>query len=186
MQLLESLMEAVAAGDQVALGQLYDATSRRVFGLALSILHDHHAAQEVTLDVYTRVWEQARRFDAARGSVEAWMLTLAHHHAIDRLRSRRRQAEREQPLLPEVDFADPRPDPETTSTDADEARRVRRALQSIPEEQRRAILAAYFGGLSHSEVAAALGLPLGTVKTRIRSGLAALRRNLAGVGEPSR
>jgi RNA polymerase sigma-70 factor (ECF subfamily) len=155
-----------------------------VFGLALSILRDHHAAQEVTLDVYTRVWEQARRFDAGRGSVEAWMLTLAHHHAIDRLRSRRRQAEREQPLMPEFDFADSRPGPEAATEESDRARRVRQALQSIPEEQRRAILAAYFGGLSHTEVAAALGVPLGTVKTRIRSGLAALRRNLGETEEP--
>jgi len=175
-------MEEVAAGDQVALGRLYDATSRRVFGLVLRILRDHHAAQEVTLDVYTRVWQQARRFDSSRGSVEAWLLTLAHHRAIDQLRQRRRQSERETSLEPEFDLPDTQPDPETVSSEADLARRVRHALRTIPEEQRRAIVAAYFGGLSHTEVAQALGQPLGTVKTRIRSGLLALRRALDAGG----
>jgi len=172
-------MEEVATGDQVALGSLYDATSRRVFGLALSILRDHHAAQEVTMDVYTRVWLQARRFDASQGSAESWLLTLAHNRAIDCLRSRRRRNAHELPMEPEFDLADSRPDPETESSDADLARRVRHALQSLPEEQRRAITSAYFGGLSHTEVAAALDEPLGTVKTRIRTGLHALRRALA-------
>ncbi len=183
MDSLEHLLKDVAAGDQVALGHLYDSTCRRVFGLVLSILRDHHAAQEVTLDVYFRVWEQARRFDPSRGSAATWLLTLAHHQAIDRLRSRRRQSLRELPLEPEFDLPDPRPGPEEESRDADSARRVRLALQSIPHEQRRAIVAAYFGGLSHSEVAAALGQPLGTVKTRIRTGMAALRRALAAAGD---
>jgi len=176
-------MEDVAAGDQVALGAIYDATSRRVFGLALSILRDHHAAQEVTMDVYTRVWQQARRFDALQGSAESWLLTLAHNRAIDCLRAQRRRNGRELPMEPEFDLQDSRPNPEAATSEADLARRVRRALESLPEEQRRAIVAAYFGGLSHTEVAAALGQPLGTVKTRIRSGLLALRRVLASAGE---
>lgn len=180
---LERLMEEVAAGDEGALGALYDSTSRRVFGLVLNILRDHHAAQEVTLDVYTRVWQQARRFDASRGSAEAWLLTLAHNQAIDRQRSLRRRAARESPLEPEFDLPDPQPDPEAASSDADLALRVRRALRSIPEEQRRAIVAAYFDGLSHTEVAEALGQPLGTIKTRIRSGLLALRRALVAAGD---
>jgi RNA polymerase sigma-70 factor (ECF subfamily) len=176
-------MKEIAAGNQVALEALYDSTCRRVFGLALSILRDHEAAQEVAMDVYTGVWQQAHRFDSSRGSAETWLLTLAHHRAVDRLRSQRRQGAREVPLAPEVDLADPQPDPEATTTDADLARHVRRALRSIPEEQRRAIVAAYFGGLSHTEVAAALGQPLGTVKTRIRTGLASLRRALASTGK---
>ncbi len=179
MAALEHLLKDIAAGDQAALGLLYDATSRRVFGLALRILRDHHAAEEVTLDVYTRVWQQASRFEASRGSAETWLLTLAHHQAIDHLRSRKRRAEREFPLEPEFDVPDGQPSPETMSCDADLARRVRAALQEIPEEQRRAIVAAYFEGLSHSEIAAAFGQPLGTVKTRIRSGMIALRRALA-------
>ncbi|MFI5165203.1 MAG: sigma-70 family RNA polymerase sigma factor [Thermoanaerobaculales bacterium] len=183
MGTLEQLMREVAAGDDGALGALYDSTSRRVFGLVLSILRDHHAAQEVTLDVYTRVWQQARRFDASRGSAEAWLLTLAHNQAIDRQRSLRRRINRELPLEAEFDLPDPQPDPEAVSCDADQAMRVRRALRSIPEEQRRAIVAAYFDGLSHTEVAEALGQPLGTVKTRIRSGLLALRRALIASGD---
>ena len=183
MESLEHLIEDVAAGDQDALGILYDATCRRVFGLALRILRDHHAAQEVTVDVYTRVWQQARRFDASRGSAETWVLTLAHHRAIDHLRLRRRQTARELPLEPAFDLPDTQPDPEAASSDADRVRRVRQALRSIPEEQRRAIVAAYFGGLSHTEVAEALGQPLGTVKTRIRTGMATLRRALADLGD---
>jgi RNA polymerase sigma-70 factor, ECF subfamily len=171
-------MKGVAAGDQVALERLYDATCRRVFGLTLGILHDPDAAQEVTMEVYTRVWQQAARFDASRGRAETWLLTLAHHSAIDRLRARRRQALRESPLGPEFDVPDSRPGPEVASRDAELARHVQRALQAIPRDQRRAIVAAYFGGLSHTEVAEALGQPLGTVKTRIRTGLVALRRAL--------
>lgn len=178
MASLEELLRDVAAGNQVALGALYDATSRRVFGLALSILRDRDAAQEVTLDVYLRVWHQAARFDTSRGSAEAWLLTIAHHQTIDHLRSRQRRTKRELPLEPEFDVPDGQPSPETLSTAADMARKVRAALQEIPEEQRRAIVAAYFGGLSHSEIATAFGQPLGTVKTRIRSGMVALRRAL--------
>lgn len=179
MASLEHLLKDVAAGDQVALGRLYDSTSRRVFGLALRILRDHSAAQEVTLDVYLRVWHQASRFDTSRGTAEAWLLTLTHHQAIDHLRSRQRQTTRELPLEPDLDIPDGQPSPETLSTDADMARKVRLALQEIPEEQRRAIVAAYFDGLSHTEIAAAFGQPLGTIKTRIRSGMIALRRVLA-------
>jgi len=176
---LENVLRDIAAGDQLAVEALYDATSRRVFGLVLSILRDHHAAEEVTLDVYTRVWQQASRFDSSRGSAEAWLLTLAHNLAVDRVRARRRLAGRESELDPEWEIPDGRPSPEAMSTDADLAYRVRVALQGIPEEQRRAIVAAYFGGLSHTEIAAAFGEPLGTVKTRIRSGMSALRRALA-------
>ncbi len=172
-------MKKVAAGDQVALGMLYDTTSGRVFGLALSILRDRDAAQEVTLDVYTRVWQQASRFDSLRGSAEAWLLTLAHNQAIDRLRSRRRHSTHELPLEPDFDVPDHRPSPEAVSADADLARKIRAALATIPEAQRRAIVAAYFGGLSHTEIAASFGEPLGTVKTRIRAGMVALRRALA-------
>ena len=175
-------MKDVAAGDQLALGRLYDGTHRRVYGLALGILHDPDAAQEVTMDVYVRVWQEARRFDESRGSAETWLLTLAHHRAVDRLRARRRQTKREIPLEPDFDLADPQPSPERVSTDADLAGHVRRALDSLGEEQRRAIVAAYFGGLSHSQVAGILGQPLGTVKTRIRSGLTALRRALERSG----
>ena len=183
MASLEDLLKDVAAGDQVALGLLYDSTSRRVFGLALRILRDHHAAQEVTLDVYSRVWQQASRFDVSRGSAEAWLLTLAHHQAIDHLRSRQRQTTRELPLEPDFDVPDGQPSPETLSMNADLARKARAALLTIPEEQRRAIVAAYFDGLSHSEIAEAFGQPLGTIKTRIRSGMAALRRALAAKEE---
>ncbi len=183
---LEDLLKDVAAGDQVALGAFYEATSRRVFGLALRITRDHHAAEEVTLDTYTRVWQQASRFDSSRGSAEAWLLTLTHNQAIDLLRSRQRVAGRELPLELDFDVPDGGPSPETMSSDAEMARKVRIALQGIPEDQKRAIVAAYYGGLSHSEIAEAFGEPLGPIKTRIRTGMATLRRALTpGEGVPS-
>lgn len=182
---LDQLLQGVGAGDPAALRSLYDATSRRVYGLALRILRDHHTAQEVTLDVYFRVWRQASRFDGSRGRAESWLLTLAHHQAVDRLRSRQRRATRELPLELHREVPDGKPNPEALSLGAELVRHLRVALLEIPETQRRAIVAAYFGGMSHSEIAAAFGVPLGTIKTRIRSGMIALRRALSDGGGPA-
>ncbi len=167
-----------ARGDERALGALYDATSRRVYGLALQILRDPALAEEATLDVFTQVWRRAGGYDATRGTPLAYLLTLARTRAIDLLRARSRRAAREDELPAEFAVADPGPDPFAERHDAERADMVRRAVSALPTEQRRAIEAAYFGGLSHSEAAAALGAPLGTVKTRIRDGLTSLRRAL--------
>jgi len=174
------LMGGVAGGDSAALAALYDATSRQVYGHVLRILREREAAEEVTLDVYMHVWQNASTYDAGRGSVEAWLHTLARSWAIDRLRARARHTARHAPLDVVAELEDPALGPEAEVVGNDTARRVRQALRDLPPAQRRAIAAAYFGGLSYIEVARFLGEPEGTVKTRIRVGLSALRASLAG------
>ncbi len=182
---LRATMLQVAGGDERALSRIYDATSSRVYGLALHILRDAEAAEEATLDAYTQVWRSAASYDAGRGSVIAWILTLARTRSIDLLRSRMRRMDVEASLDSVVDLPDPGPSPEETSVDILNSRKLRVALSALSREQRTAIEAAYFGGLSHSEVALALGQPLGTVKTRIRDGLTTLRRMMAAPPEGS-
>jgi RNA polymerase sigma-70 factor (ECF subfamily) len=171
-------VELIARRSEAALAELFDATSPRVYGLARRILRDPAAAEEATLDVYAQVWRDAGRYDSGKGSVAAWLLTLARSRAIDLLRSRERRAETEAPLEPAEAMIDDAAGPEEASLESERARQVRRALAALPADQRRALEAAYFRGLSHTEVAAALGQPLGTIKTRIRTGLLALRRAL--------
>jgi RNA polymerase sigma-70 factor, ECF subfamily len=178
-----SLLRRIAGGDEAALGELYDRTSSRVFGLALQIVRDRGAAEEVTLDVFTQVWREAGRYDRARGSPMSWLLTIARSRAIDSLRVKGKRTEIEGPLEGAEEFPGSDPNPEASATGVEREASVRRALGLLPKEQRRAIEAAFFGGLSHSEVAAAQGVPLGTIKTRIRTGLLTLRRQLSETGE---
>ncbi len=176
---LAHLLAAAAGQDERALDRLYNATSRRVYGLALTIVRDAQLAEEATLDVYTQVWRRAAAYDPARGGALPYLLTLARTRALDLLRARTRRAGKEHELPPEFPLEDPAPDPFETRRGKERADLLRRALAALPGVQRRAIEAAYFDGLTHTEAAAALGAPLGTVKTRIRDGLAALRRSLA-------
>jgi RNA polymerase sigma-70 factor (ECF subfamily) len=174
------LIEQTARGDASALAALYDGTSALVNGLALRILQDPGAAEEVTHDVYLQVWRQASRYDAARGAPLAWLLTLARSRAIDRHRAGAGQRRESEPLAAAVAFAAPGPCPEESSAAAERARLVRGALADLAADQRKTIELAYFGGLSHAEIAATLGEPLGTVKTRIRLGMMRLREALGG------
>lgn len=180
---LVGLLASVSIGDEGAFERLYDATHRRVFALALQILRDRPAAEEATLDVFTQVWRQADRYEPAKGSPLGWLLVLARTRAIDHLRSRGRRTDREDPIDDAFDLSDDAPSPERQSADEQNAARVRSALARLPREQREALLAAYFDGLSHTEVALASGVPLGTIKTRIRTGLITLRRLLTEDGE---
>ena|SRR5437867_2628300 len=180
---LGPLVALVAGGSESALGSLYDAASPRVFGLALRILRDRPAAEEATIDVFSQAWRQAGRYDAEKGTVLAWLLNLARSRAIDLLRSRAKQNELETALDGTFDLSDPEPGPERSSLEEERARRVRAAMSTLPSEQRRVLEVVYFSGLSHTEAAEALGQPLGTVKTRIRMGLSALRRALATAQE---
>jgi RNA polymerase sigma-70 factor (ECF subfamily) len=178
---LEEVVAEVAAGDRAAFRALYDATSSRVYGFALQILRDRAAAEEASLDVYAQLWRQAACYDRSKGSVAAWIASIARTRAIDVRRARAREQERAI-ALDELTFDHLResgPDPFDASFARERELSVRGALDALPHEQRRAVEAAFFRGLSHTEIAAALGEPLGTVKTRIRSGLAALRRALA-------
>ncbi len=175
---LGALVSRMASGEEEALGSLYDATRGQVYGLALRILRDPHAAEEAVLDVYAQAWRQASRFEPGKGAVAAWLLTLARTRAIDLLRTRARHRDRERELGEAPSAADASPSPLEASGATERAERVRGARRALPPEQRRAIEAAFFGALSHTEVARSLGEPLGTVKTRIRTGLHALRRAL--------
>jgi RNA polymerase sigma-70 factor (ECF subfamily) len=174
-------LEQVAEGDSQALGRLYDGTHALVYGLALRILGDVADAEEVTLDVYTQVWKTARNFDPRRGSVSAWLVMLARSRAIDRLRAASKRRQREETYAEIPDHPAPTVSPEEASLLGQQRQRVRAALATLTPEQRQAIEMAFFSGLSHSELAAKLGQPLGTVKTRIRLGMMKLRELL---GEP--
>jgi RNA polymerase sigma-70 factor, ECF subfamily len=178
-----ALIRRMAAGDQSALSSLYDATSRVVYGLALRILGDPADAEEVTLDVYSQAWRQVSRYDETRGDGLTWLLTLARSRAIDRLRSRAGARKRETALDTISNVATLTPDPESQSSFAERARRVRSALSLLSPEQREVIELAYFEGLTHVEIAERLRQPLGTAKSRIRLGMAKLRDALRPLDE---
>lgn len=152
---------------------LYDASNRLIYGMALRVLGNPADAEEVTLDIYTQVWRNASNFDARRGSVIAWLVTMARSRAIDRLRACGNRSRREETLTGAAgaETGGMPPDPGVE-------RAVRVALQTLPPEQREAIELVYWYGYSHSELAARLGQPLGTVKTRIRTGMMKLRSHL--------
>lgn len=173
----EEIVRRVADGDQAAIAELYDRYRQVVFGLALRVLRDRGEAEEVHLDTFLQVWRTASRYDPGRGSVSAWLMTLTRSRAIDRLRARPRPAMATEDLGAAA--ADAAPGPEEAMEQVLRQRRVTRALSALSEPQRRAIALAYYRGLSHSEIAATLGEPLGTIKTRIRGGLRALRDSLA-------
>jgi len=180
---LTALVRSIAGGDQAALGTLYDATSRLVFGLALRILGDRATAEEVMLDVFTQVWRQAGNYDRHRGSPMAWLMTIARSRAIDRLRSGWQDQQRKEPLDAVGPARAPGASPEESTEMAERRRLVRKALGAISPEQRELIEMAYYGGLSHSEIALQTSLPLGTVKTRIRLGMLKLKERLGPVLE---
>ncbi len=168
-------------GDQQALAQLYDETNRLVYSLVYRILGESGAAEEVTLDVYMQVWRQAGRYDAQRGTLLTWLITIARSRAIDYLRATRQHSQQTDQLELVV------VQPPVTTKEADVEKSVllterghivRRALMTLPPEQREVIELSYFLGLSHSEIALRLNQPLGTVKTRVRLGLMKLRELL--------
>lgn len=170
-------------GDERALGVLYDRWSPRVYALAMALLRDSSEAEDVTEETFWQAWRQAARFDGARGSASSWLLTIARSRALDRLRARRRRPE--DPLEDHV--ADAMISATTAADDTmvlgERGHAVRTALQLLPAEQREALGLAYFGGLSQTEIAERTGQPLGTVKTRMRLGLAKLRDALAVLRE---
>lgn len=170
------LVERMATGDQDALARLYDETSGIIHALALRILRAKEDAEEAVLDAYAKAWRLSGSFDPARGSVMTWLIMMTRSIAIDRIRSGATRAERTESLdephqqAPSGDL-----DPELHALFAQQRVRVRAALTGLPEEQRDVIELAFFGGFSHSELAEKLGVPLGTVKTRVRLGLQRLR-----------
>jgi RNA polymerase sigma-70 factor, ECF subfamily len=169
---LGALLGRVARGDQDAYAAVYDRTAGQVLGLVLSIVRDPAQSEEVTQEVLLDVWRSASRFDAELGSAAAWMMTLAHRRAVDRVRSEQKAAERERRVASSAVAYD-------EVAEAVEARldreRVRRCLGSLTELQRESVTLAYYGGYTYREVAGLLGVAIGTVKTRMRDGLIRLR-----------
>jgi len=170
----DELLPRVAQGDQTAFAELYDQTAPRVLGLVKRLLKDHAQSEEVTQEVFLEIWQNATRFDSARGSAASWMLTMAHRRAVDRIRAS--QAGRDRDLKIGVRDLETDYDSVTESVEIRiEHERVERALGRLTELQRQAVKLAYYGGLSHSEVAKLLDVPIGTVKTRLRDGMIRLR-----------
>jgi RNA polymerase sigma-70 factor (ECF subfamily) len=176
-----ALVEAVAAGDQVALHALYDRAERVVFTLAMRITANRETAEEVTVDVFHDVWRSAACYDPANGTVLGWIMNQARSRAIDRLRhdNRKKRTCSDGDGRPEAEAA---PDPRDVLELRDEGKRLRAALGCLTAGEREAIEATYFAGFTHVEAAARLNQPLGTVKTRIRSGLHKLRETLSAQG----
>jgi RNA polymerase sigma-70 factor (ECF subfamily) len=164
--------------DESALAALYDESSQLAYTIALRILQDEADASEVVLDVYKQVWDAAARFDERRGSAAAWIVILARSRAMDRRRSRAARMRTAVKVEELHDVISRQPSPESLAIASQSSRSVMRALEAVPLEQRQALELAFFGGLSHSEIADKLGEPLGTVKTRIRLGVGRLRELL--------
>jgi RNA polymerase sigma-70 factor (ECF subfamily) len=172
------LLHAVARGDETALAACYDRYRVILFSIILRILNDRQEAEDCLQEVFLQVWRRAGDFDEARGRAFTWLVTIARSRSLDRLRasgSRLRLAT-EAAQVPHEDIADAAEE----AVQSEEGALVREALAELPEEQRRALLLAYFEGLTQTEIAARLGDPLGTVKTRMRSGMIKLRELLHG------
>ena len=176
-----SLVEGMARGESAALAQLFDRHGKTLFAVALRVLSDRHEAEEALLEGFAQAWHDARRFDATRGSVGAWLTMIVRSRALDRLRTRLRRERAtaraaELTTMPAMGAGSLQPDDSVLTEEL--RRHVVSALDSLPPEQRQPIELAFYEGLSHSEIAARLDLPLGTVKTRIRGGMQALREAL--------
>jgi RNA polymerase sigma-70 factor (ECF subfamily) len=177
---LAELLRASSRGDQAAFARLYDATAARVHGLVVRVVRDPAQAEEVTQEAYLEVWRTAARFDRDRGSALSWLMTIAHRKAVDRVRSAEATGRRDTAYQQKAETTTGDVTAEAAETRL-ESQRVRSALRELTQVQREAIELAYFGGYTHTEVAALLDLPVGTAKTRIRDGLIRLRDTM-GVG----
>jgi len=173
------LVRAIAAGDEQALHALYEQTHRIVFTLTMRIIGNRETAEELTLDVFHDVWRRASAYDPASGSVIGWMMNQARSRAIDRLRFEQRKKRVPDHADTSVTIA-PSSSPHDVLDARDQGRVLRDALQVLTNDERQAIETAFFSELTYREVAAKFNQPLGTVKTRIRSGLEKLRQVLAG------
>ena len=171
-----ALIERIVTREADAVGELYDRHNRLLFGLILRILRHRSDAEEVLQEVFVLVWTRAETYNVALGSPAAWLVRIARNRAIDRLRANtvRLRAVESAPAAANVD------NPEAQATASEQQRVVARALESLPSDQRTLIEEAYFLGMTQSELADKFKLPLGTVKTRIRAGMQALRQQLSG------
>jgi RNA polymerase sigma-70 factor, ECF subfamily len=169
---LAALLALVAKGDQAAFEAVYDRVAAPVFGTVRSVVRDPVLSEEVTQEVFVEVWRAASRFDAGKGSPMAWVATIAHRRAVDRVRYEQRSAERDRRAASSVIAYD---DVAETVEDNLDRERVRRCLGKLTDLQREAVTLAYYSGYTYREVARLLGVPAGTVNTRMRDGLIRLR-----------
>jgi RNA polymerase sigma-70 factor (ECF subfamily) len=174
---LGALLRRVAHGDRQAFGAFYDQTNSRVFGLVIRVLHDSGYSEETTQEVYLEVWRTASQYDPAKGSALAWLLTMAHRRAVDRVRSEQAGSQRESRYGAAT--VDPASDVVADSAIAgDERRRVLACLDALTDAQRQCIELAYYGGLTYPEVSQRLATNLSTIKSRMRDALRGLRNCL--------
>lgn len=171
---LAELLTQSGTGDQPAFAALYDATSARLFGLVLRIVRSHALAEEVTQEAYLQVWQTSARYDESKGNAWAWLMTLAHRRAVDRVRSTEAHNRRDTSYF-QSNFQVEHDVTADAAVVSMEARNVREALASLTAVQRQAIELAYFGGYTYVEVARIAQIPVGTAKARIRDGLIRLR-----------
>jgi RNA polymerase sigma-70 factor (ECF subfamily) len=175
-----AVRDRVVAGDDVALREVYDQYASFVYGVAVRVIGDARAAEDVSQDVFVSFWERPGAFDPARGSLRTWLGTLTHRRAVDHVRREeagRRRAERD------ATRAVAAPDVEEMATALLTAERVRAALDELPEGQRRAVQLAYFGGRTYRQVAETLGIPEGTAKSRMRLALRRIADALEADGD---
>lgn len=178
---LDALLRRVARGDDAAFAVFYDQTKTRVYGLVIRVLRDTGYSEETTQEVYLEVWRGASQFDSTKGSALAWLLTMAHRRAVDRVRSEQAGSQRESRygaanVVPDSAAAQ---DPVAESAMAgDERRRVADCLQGLTDAQRECVELAYYGGLTYVEVSQRLATNLSTIKSRIRDALRGLRNCL--------
>ena len=176
----EKLLRLIANGDRSALEVLYERYAGGIYSLAHHMLQERGAAEEVTQDTFFNVWRRASTYNVRRGKVAGWLYSIGHHRIIDELRKRRRQES--MIYVPDVEAVhsqeDESADPNAYAEQRMQGSRVREALETLRPELKSVVVLAYFGGLTQSEIAKKLNQPLGTVKTRTRLALKALRENL--------
>ena len=169
---LAACLRLVARGDEDAFDAVYDQVAASVFGIVRRVVRDPAQSEEVTQDVLLEVWRNAAKFDPGRGSATAWVMTLAHRRAVDRVRSVQKESERERrTAAADIPFDEVAEAVESSL----ERERVRRCLGSLTELQRESVTLAYYGGYTYAQVASLLGVPGGTIKTRMRDALIRLR-----------
>ncbi|HSR33392.1 MAG TPA: sigma-70 family RNA polymerase sigma factor [Anaerolineae bacterium] len=175
----QTLIQLIIHARVEALSELYDRYGRMVFSLALNSVGDSATAEEITQDVFLRVWQRARQYHSDRAKVSTWLTSITRHRAIDELRRRGSRPEQSVTWAEFSAVGEPTVDgPEGAAQLVMEQERVRAAVAQLPHEQQQVLALAYFQGLTQSRIAEALGLPLGTVKTRIRLGMQKLRETL--------
>jgi RNA polymerase sigma-70 factor, ECF subfamily len=166
----EALIERIRFGDETAMADMYDRYSGIVYGVALRVLGDTGAAEDVLQEVFLQLWRNPQAFDANRGKLSSWLAVIARNRAIDHLRKRPLESDIEDlPLSTGVSL-------ENEAAQRLAVEKIRGVLSRLPQEQRRALEMAFFEGMTHTEIASKTGDPLGTIKTRIRAGLLALRK----------